>query len=473
MNALKRIALLILCLIMPFSLVACENNEDARSIVSIEKTSSVGLKDIYAITYTDGTTSTFEITNGASGLDGEDGKDLDINDLFNKYLQSHPTATYEDFLREVVVVNPNLNSVSANKALLSSAKIYTEFTVNYMINPFQTATDTSISCGSAVIYKIENDYTYFITNYHVVYNHSALESDKLPKRINLYLYGSESAPIKTGEVDSDGYSLYDYGSYALSGEYVGGSLTYDIALIKVPTSEVLSINDKVSAVTFADEYYVGQTAIAVGNPEDEGLSVTQGIISIDDEYISLALDGTARAYRSMRIDTAIYSGSSGGGLFNSKGELIGITNAGDGTDQNVNYAIPLPVVKGVVQNIEYYAMQGLKSGKRITLGVTVIGKNAKYIYDATLGYGKVKEELEVNTITSGSIIEKLGLSSGNILKSFTKNGNVYNLNRSFDIGDFLLTVKSGDIITATFFNGTETVTGNAYTVLESDLTVLA
>ena len=91
-------------------------------------------------------------------------------------------------------------------------------------------------------------------------------------------------------------------------------------------------------------------------------------------------------------------------------------------------------------------------------------------------YGKtfeVKEELEVNTITSGSIIEKLGLSSGNVLKSFTKNGNVYNLNRSFDIGDFLLTVKSGDIITATFFNGTETVTGNAYTVLDSDLTVLA
>lgn len=473
MKTLKRIALLILCLIMPFSLVACNNNEDVRSIVSIEKTSSNGLKDVYTITYTDGTTSTFEIKNGANGEDGENGKDLDINDLFNKYLESHPTATYEDFLREVVVVNPNLNSISANKVLLSSAKVYTEFTAEYLINPFQSVTDTSISCGSAVIYKIESDYTYFITNYHVVYNRSAKESDKLSKRIKLYLYGSESEPVKTGEVDSYGYSLYDYGSYALSGEYVGGSLTYDIALIKVPTSQVLNVNDKVSAITFADEYYVGQTAIAVGNPEDEGLSVTQGVISVDDEYIGLAIDGETRAYRSMRIDTAIYSGSSGGGLFNSKGELIGITNAGDGTDQNVNYAIPLPVVKGVVRNIEYYSAQGLKSGKRITLGVTIIGKNTKYIYDATLGYGKVKEDLEVETVTSGSIIEKLGLNSGYILKSFTKNGTVYTLNRSFDIGDFLLTVRSGDVITATFYNGAETVTGNAYTVLDSDLTVLA
>ena len=32
----------------------------------------------------------------------------------------------------------------------------------------------------------------------------------------------------------------------------------------------------------------------------------------------------------MRIDTALYSGNSGGGLFNCDGELIGITNAGNG-----------------------------------------------------------------------------------------------------------------------------------------------
>ena len=41
--------------------------EDGRGIVSIEKTSTVGLVDTYTITYTDGTTSTYNVTNGSGG----------------------------------------------------------------------------------------------------------------------------------------------------------------------------------------------------------------------------------------------------------------------------------------------------------------------------------------------------------------------------------------------------------------------
>lgn len=43
------------------------DGEDGRGIVSIEKTGTQGLVDTYTITYTDGTTSTFEVTNGQSG----------------------------------------------------------------------------------------------------------------------------------------------------------------------------------------------------------------------------------------------------------------------------------------------------------------------------------------------------------------------------------------------------------------------
>lgn len=42
------------------------NGKDGRGIASIEKTSTEGLVDTYTITYTDGTTSTFQITNGRS-----------------------------------------------------------------------------------------------------------------------------------------------------------------------------------------------------------------------------------------------------------------------------------------------------------------------------------------------------------------------------------------------------------------------
>ena len=44
--------------------------EDGRGIVSIVKTATSGLVDTYTITYTDNTTSTFNVTNGADGQDG-------------------------------------------------------------------------------------------------------------------------------------------------------------------------------------------------------------------------------------------------------------------------------------------------------------------------------------------------------------------------------------------------------------------
>lgn len=52
-----------------------EQGEDGRGIVSITKTATTGLVDTYTITYTDGTTSTFTVTNGADGEDGQDGAD--------------------------------------------------------------------------------------------------------------------------------------------------------------------------------------------------------------------------------------------------------------------------------------------------------------------------------------------------------------------------------------------------------------
>jgi len=49
------------------------NPQDPRSIVSIDKTDTSGLIDTYTITYTDGTTSTFIVVNGAEGPQGIQG----------------------------------------------------------------------------------------------------------------------------------------------------------------------------------------------------------------------------------------------------------------------------------------------------------------------------------------------------------------------------------------------------------------
>lgn len=51
------------------------NGADGVGISHIQKTSTSGLTDTYTITYTDESTSTFTVVNGADGQDGNDGKD--------------------------------------------------------------------------------------------------------------------------------------------------------------------------------------------------------------------------------------------------------------------------------------------------------------------------------------------------------------------------------------------------------------
>ena len=362
MKKFKKIVLVILSFVLIFScsffMSACNK---PVSIQSIEKTDTTGFVDTYTIYYTNGTTSTFTITNGQNGKDGKDGKNTTIQDIYEDYCKKYGEISYKDFLKQYLTVSTDQTATVINSCLLSCLKVYTEFAVSSTIGwgiYSTTTSDIAIFTGSAVVYKIDDDYTYVITNYHVVFDSNAdatLNNNSLiARKIYGYLYGSESAPTKTESRDENNLTIYDYGDYAIPFEYVGGSISNDLAVLKTPTSCIKGINPNIKAINFADEYYVGETAIAIGNPEDEGISVTQGIISIDNEYITLAIDNTSRSYRSIRIDTALYSGNSGGGLFDNNGNLIGITNAGNQTDENINYAIPLSIVKGTVENILYY-----------------------------------------------------------------------------------------------------------------------
>lgn len=422
----------------------------AVSISSIQKTGEDGLVDIYTVFYTDGSTSTFEITNGADGKDGENGKDgVDGKDgengnditalsLYETYKEiSGSELTFEEFLSLYLTFDATAEEKHSTVArmLSSTGKVFSTFTN-------ASTSENYFASGACVIYQIDEDYTYFITNYHVIFDHEAAVS--IAPRITCYLYGSEWTPYL--EEDDDGNEYVNYGDCEISCEYVGGSITYDLAILKADTQKVKSINENISAVTFAEDYYVGETAIAIGNPNGEGISVTEGIISVDNENISLSLDRETRTYRSMRIDTALYHGNSGGGLFNCMGELIGITNAGDGTDQNINFAIPLQIVKAVADNIIYYEKDGsgLTYGVyKTTIGVTVQASDSRYVYDTELGIGKIVENINVIEVVEGGKAEQMGLVAGDIITAVKIDGREYTLERFFEIGDIILTMRSG------------------------------
>ena len=488
----KYIILILMIMIIPFGgvLAGCEQAEPV-SIVSVEKTGSSGLEDTYTITYSDGTTSTFTVTNGAdgedgkdgtdgkdgeNGKDGKDGADLTILDIYNQYVEENGPITYNDFLKQYLTLNLGGNSSVVGECLNSTMKVYTEF--------YETVSDgysgmikrKNIFCGAAIIYAVDEEYSYIVTNYHVVYDvdANADNGSHIASATYGYLYGSESIPQDTGTTETlngTQYKVYTYGDYGIKMDYIGGSITYDIAVLRAKTSDIKAINENASPVKKADRYFVGESAIAIGNPEDEGISVTEGVVSVDNEYIYLNIDGITRTYRSVRIDTAIYHGSSGGGLFNAKGELIGITNAGDGTDQNVNYAIPLEIVTAVAEDIisDYVASDTISSATKITLGISVDSINSRYVYDKNSGYGDIVEDLVLSEVESDSIASAVGLEVGYQLTGLYVNETLYSFNRNFHIGDALLRVKAGDVIKFTYISSGVSEESIEYTVQASDI----
>ena len=448
------------------------------SIKSIEKTSTDGLVDTYTIYYSDGTESTFEVTNGADGesgadgvdgkngedgKDGVDGKDITVEALYERYVTEYGEIDYADFL-EMYMTLESEEYPAIHNCLQTTAKVYTAFTEPDSQN--NNAPKRVSYTGASVIYKIEEEYTYFLTNYHVTYDEKATDG-KISEEIHCYLYGSESAPKKS----EDGLS-YSYDDYAIACEYVGGAATYDLALLRARTADVKAVNPNVKAVTFAEDYYVGESAITVGNPGGEGISVTKGIVSVDADNITLSVDGTSRTYRSIRIDTPLYKGNSGGGLFNRKGELIGISNAGDLTKENINYAIPLQIVKSAAENMLSYAKDGLdetQGAYKIKLGITVTATNSKYTYDAQSGYGKITEDVLITAVEADSLAFSMGFADRDIITAIVIEDETYAINRYYEIGDYLLYLREGTTFSFLYKRNGENYETAEHTVERSQL----
>ncbi|HHY37696.1 MAG TPA: trypsin-like serine protease [Clostridia bacterium] len=97
-----------------------------------------------------------------------------------------------------------------------------------------------------------------------------------------------------------------------------------------------------SALGDSDLLKVGQKVVAVGNPLGLKATVSEGIVSGMRD-----LDGR----RFIQTTAPISPGSSGGGLFDTEGNLVGITTACVEGGQNLNLAVPVNVAKALLQNI--------------------------------------------------------------------------------------------------------------------------
>lgn len=93
---------------------------DGKGIVSIEKTGTSGLVDTYTITYTDETTSTFEVTNGEGGADIVTAWEQTLSDT--KVPSEKLTKTTLDTKQATLVSGTNIKTIN-NNSILGSGNI--------------------------------------------------------------------------------------------------------------------------------------------------------------------------------------------------------------------------------------------------------------------------------------------------------------------------------------------------------------
>lgn len=137
-------------------------------------------------------------------------------------------------------------------------------------------------------------------------------------------------------------------------EIIGSDSTLDLAVLQI-TNDKNHVFPTV-ALGDSDGSRIGEWTIAIGNPygKDFEHTVTVGVLSAKGREITI-LDrdsGVANVYKNlMQTDAAINRGNSGGPLLNIEGEVIGINTAVHSQAQGIGFAIPINVVKDVLDDL--------------------------------------------------------------------------------------------------------------------------
>ena len=133
-------------------------------------------------------------------------------------------------------------------------------------------------------------------------------------------------------------------------EVVGSDTADDIAVLKIDATDLTA-----AVIGDSDAASVGETVYADGNPGGTlSGTITEGIVSALNREITVETDsGEAITLNVIQTSAAVSPGSSGGGLFNDQGELIGVVNAksSDTSDEGLGFAIPINDAISIAKNI--------------------------------------------------------------------------------------------------------------------------
>ena len=300
--------------------------------------------------------------------------------LYNRMVaSSSSTVIYEEDRPQVRTVLNTNNGQPMTPEQLYAANLAScvGITVNTTQNIWGQTT-TSAASGSGFVLSRDG---YIATNYHVI--ESAVKNS--------------GVTIQVSFANGDKYDA----------RLVGGEKDNDVAVLKIEAAGL-------TPVTLGDssKLVVGEAVYAIGNPLGElTYSLTDGIVSALDRLITTGENGDSTTLNVLQTNCAINPGNSGGPLFDSYGNVIGITTAkytqsSSGVNaEGLGFALPINDVKEILADLIEH---GYVTGK------PYMGVRVDNVSQEAQRYG-ISAGAVIVSVAEGSCAQKAGLQVNDII----------------------------------------------------------
>lgn len=190
-------------------------------------------------------------------------------------------------------------------------------------------------------------------------------------------------------------------------ELIHGDPVADLAIIQIKDWGAFSKDHHYRILKFASptDLHVGEEVYAIGHPWGLAWTVSRGILSAVDRKPSESPKVL------LQVDANIYQGNSGGPLFNTSGEVIGVNSLMMSRDGGTyGFALPVSMIMKVMNDWEKYG-----EPRWSVLGITMKANT-------------------INEVIVGSAAERAGLKKDDVIIEFeTSDGSYDPLNKSMPV----------------------------------------
>ena len=312
----------------------------------------------------------------------------------------------------------NLGVHSAIIDAVDKAKNAVVGVVNLQRPEWSVGETAEYGTGSGVIFKVDGDKAYIITNHHVIEGAHELDIS-LPN-------GNRT-----------------------SARLIGSDDLTDLAILETKAADLTGTT--VATIGDSSKLRQGEPAIAIGNPLGQAFAqtVTVGVISGTNRVLPVTIAGaTVYEVEVLQTDAAINFGNSGGALVDIYGHLIGINSAKIAQDgvEGIGFAIPItnamPIIKDLMDH--GYVV-------RPYLGIT--------LQDVQSLPGQAKINLPVQkgiVVTSTPVgpAATAGLKTHDIIVKIDDQ----KIDNTVDLRKSLFKKNVGDTVTVTYYRGNQLLT---------------